>query len=107
TVFPPSRLTAAVALACLHAVSDAVRDASDGANLSRGQIIQLFQAGAIDAAVAAHPEVAAVVFENARDDIIKQTFPGRDARELPIFEASESTPISANPQGAISILVDF
>src|SRR6185295_5677385 len=106
-IFPSSGLSAAVALAGRHPVGHTIRDADDGANLPLGEIVQLFPAGPVDTAITTHPEVAAIIFENARDDIIKETFLGRDANEFSVFEAIDPAPIGADPERAISVFVDF
>src|SRR5437764_4364090 len=60
---PGYRLRAAVALAAHHAVGFSVPNARHLRHEAFGEIIELLTGDAEDAFVAAHPEVAAAVFE--------------------------------------------
>ena len=93
----------AFALARFHPVGNAVRNRGNRARTSVGEIIQLGSADPEDPAIAQHPEVAAIVFENARDEVIEQTVFDRHRCEGPILEAIQSAAVGAYPETSFPI----
>src|SRR5262249_42957746 len=103
--FPTRRLTAAVAFQREQAVSFPISDRSNLANLSVGKIVQLFPLDPVDAAVAAHPEVTAPVFQNLKYAVIEQAFFHGVSSEAPIFETRQAAVIRADPENSLGVFV--
>ena len=99
-------LDIAFAFARFHTVGNAVRNRRDRARTSVGEIIQRGSADPEDPAIAQHPEVAVIVFQNAGDEIIEQTVLGRHRSEAAIFEAIQSAAIRPEPKRTIRLFDD-
>ena len=94
----------AVAFDVLHPVALAKGDRRDRADFPLGKIVQFLFAHAIDAAIAAHPDPAEVVFQDLKHAVVKEPVLRRVAREPAILEAPQPAVIRANPQRAIAVL---
>src|SRR5436190_15073890 len=102
-VFPSGRLAAAIRFCGLHSVCNAIRDTGDRFDSPIGQLIQLFATGAVDATVATHPQIAMIVFENSRNDVVEQSVSGCNRSEATILETVQAPAICAYPKGAICV----
>src|SRR5438445_6338437 len=102
---PRHRLSAAIALAALHAIGSSVRDARDFRQKSLGKIIELLTRCAEDSFVAAHPEIAVAVFQNGEDAVIEKAFASGDGCPTPGFVAAQSSASRAYPERACAVLM--
>src|SRR4029078_3074362 len=88
----------------LHPVALAKCDRRNCADFSLGKTVQFLFAHAINAAIAAHPEPAVVVFQNLKHAVVEEPLFSCVAREPAIPEPSEPAFIRANPHCAIAVL---
>ncbi len=106
TTSPSSRIAATTTLARHHAVCRTVSNRCDRGNHSFGKLIELFLTNVKDAFAATQPKVVLTVFQNAVDNIIKQTIAGGVCRKLAIFHSIQTATICTNPQGAVRIFME-
>lgn len=104
----PACRIAPIAFAAQHAVRHAIRVRVDRFAPAFSEIVQLPQVGAVDATIATHPQIPAVVIrirEDLKREVVVQPVVDRDRRELSIFEAAQSTAVRANPEAAPAVFV--
>src|SRR5262249_47286927 len=70
-----------------------------------GEIVELLAADAIDALVAAHPEVAGIVREDLKDPVAEQTIAHIVVCAASIFETVQAAVIGADPERPVVVLV--
>src|SRR5262249_30682638 len=97
------RPATAIAFRARHAVALVVGQRGDRLATALREVDQLLPVHARDAAIAAHPEPAAVVRENLEDAIVEQAVFRGVAREASILEAAQAAVVGANPQRAVRI----
>lgn len=69
--FDTRRPAAAITFHIQHAIAPAVDNRGDGAARTGSEPIELLLAHAVDAAIAAHPEVAASIFEDLENAVVE------------------------------------
>src|SRR3954452_13852161 len=78
----------------------------DGVQLrefSIGDIVELLALEAHEAAIAAEVEVAVIVGEDLRDDVIDEAVAGGEVEDAPALQPREATALRADPEGAVGI----
>ena len=101
----PAGQSAAVALDVEHAVAPAVRDRRDLSSFAGGELVELLLAHAGDAAIAAHPEVSAPVFEDLEDAVVEQAGARGVVREPALLQARQAAVVGADPEDAVVVFV--
>src|SRR5262249_55956696 len=96
----------AIALDVEQAIALTITDRGYRAQPARSKIIQFLLPHAVDAMVAAHPQVTGRVFEDLKDAIVEEPVTRRIACELAIFEATQSSIISADPESPLTVFVE-
>ncbi|MCG3162716.1 MAG: hypothetical protein JMDDDDMK_04034 [Acidobacteria bacterium] len=100
------RMPAAVAFRADHPIGFAVSYGVNPRNFAFGKFVELTAADALDALIAAHPEIAAPVFEDREDVVAEHPFLRREAGEEAIFEPVQTAVVSPDPQRAVVIFVN-
>src|SRR5688572_9415925 len=102
---PTGRLPVTVAFRVEQAIFFSIRDGRDRLNFSRRKVIKLLFANTIDAAVAAHPEIAAPVFEDTEDPVVEESLGHRVTRKLAVAQPGQSAVVRADPERAFAVLI--
>ena len=100
TRFPACR-TGAVAFTAEHAIGHTICNRGHRLEAAVGEIIQFAQADAKDAAIAAHPQISAVILrigQNLERAVVKEAVPDGDGDEPAIFEAAQAAAVRADPE---------
>src|SRR5262245_51238592 len=95
----------AVAFGIEHAVAFAVGDRIDPPNFSLGEFVQFTFVDAVDAPVAAHPQIAAPVLQDLKDAVVEQPVPDRVAGEFAVLEPAQAAVVSSDPERAVAVFV--
>jgi len=102
----PRRLKAAVAFGGLHAVGAAVGHAAHPGDPPGRELLQLGEARPVDAAVAAHPQVAPPVFDHLVGDVVVQAVCAGDARHAARLQPQQARADGTEPHRAVRLLED-
>src|SRR5262249_30750637 len=102
---PPPGRRPAVALGAPHPVGSAVDDGSDARACAVGHLVELLPGDPKDAAVAAHPEVAVLVLDDAVDHVVEQPLLAGDGGEAAVLQPVEPAAVGPDPQASRRVLV--
>jgi hypothetical protein len=92
---PAGGLTAAVGFAAFHSVARIVGKRRYEINFSFGEIVQLAAADAKNAAIAAHPKIVRIVFQNPRNNVVEQAVFRAVMRKFPVLQAIQPAAVSS------------
>ncbi|HEV8657288.1 MAG TPA: hypothetical protein VGS96_01560, partial [Thermoanaerobaculia bacterium] len=104
--FPRHRLSPAIALTALHAVSSPVSDATHFWLQSFGEVIELLPRYAENSLIAAHPQETVAVFQNGEHAVVKKTFSRANRRPPAPFIAIQSSAGCPDPECARAVLIE-
>jgi hypothetical protein len=94
----------------LHSVSrspSALPSAIDSIRFipSVGEIVELPFGDAVNAAIRTHPEIAALVFENLENAVVKKPVFCRVSGKSSVFEPHQTAVVTADPERAARVFV--
>src|SRR5262249_25949062 len=70
------------------------------------EIIELLFADAVDAQVAAHPEISPIVFQDLKDPVVEKPLSGRAGFDSAVFQPAQPTIVGPNPNHARRVFID-
>ena len=70
------------------------------------ELVQLLLAGAVDAPVATHPEIAPIILEDLENDVVKHSLPSSVGGKLAVLESAQPSGAGSNPKRPLVVLID-